>query len=72
MTAAHDVFDRLDVLTRPTNGDFHTIAGFALLQLGHLPEVGEAFTYGGWRFEIVGVDGPPHRQDCCDERQHRQ
>jgi CBS domain containing-hemolysin-like protein len=35
----------------------HTIAGFALLQLGHLPEVGEAFTYGGWRFEIVGLDG---------------
>jgi CBS domain containing-hemolysin-like protein len=37
--------------------DFHTIAGFALTQLAHLPEVGEAFTYDGWRFEIVRMDG---------------
>jgi putative hemolysin len=25
--------------------------------LKHIPEVGERFTYGGWRFEIVDMDG---------------
>jgi putative hemolysin len=57
MMSAHDAFDRLGVKTRPEDGDYHTIAGFALFQLGHLPEAGEAFTYEGWRFEIVDMDG---------------
>jgi putative hemolysin len=57
MMPAHDAFDRLGVKTRPEEGDFHTIAGFALSQLGHLPEAGEAFAYDGWRFEIAGMDG---------------
>jgi putative hemolysin len=57
MMAAHDAFDRLGVKTRPEEGDFHTVAGFALSQLGHLPEAGEAFAYEGWRFEIAGMDG---------------
>ncbi len=57
MMPAHNAFDRLGVKTRPEEGDFHTIAGFALFQLGHLPEAGEAFSYEGWRFEIAGMDG---------------
>jgi putative hemolysin len=57
MTSAHDVFDRLEMRTRPVHGDFHTIAGFALFQLAHLPEPGEHFEYKGWRFEIVDMDG---------------
>ena len=39
------------------DGDYHTIAGFALTALGHLPEVGETFSHEGWRFEIVDLDG---------------
>lgn len=57
MMPAHDAFDRLGVKARPEEGDFHTIAGFALSELGHLPEKGEAFTYQGWRFEIAGLEG---------------
>ena len=57
MFQAHDAFNRLGLRTRPTGGDFHTIAGFALFQLGHIPETGEQFTYEGWRFEIVDMDG---------------
>jgi putative hemolysin len=38
-------------------GDFQTVAGFALHQLARLPEVGEHFSAGGWRFEIVDMDG---------------
>lgn len=37
--------------------DYATTAGFALSVLKHLPEVGEHFSFGGWRFEIVDMDG---------------
>lgn len=57
MMSLTDAFDRLGLRTQPVEGDFHTIAGFALVQLGHLPEAGEHFDYGGWRFEIVDMDG---------------
>ncbi|MDK1385929.1 hemolysin family protein [Sinorhizobium sp. 8-89] len=56
MMAAHDAFERLGFHDRP-EGDFHTIAGFALQVLGHLPHVGESFDFEGWRFEIVDMDG---------------
>jgi magnesium and cobalt exporter, CNNM family len=56
MMSAEDAFDKLGFRTRP-EGDFHTVAGFALFQLEHLPSVGEHFDYEGWRFEIVDLDG---------------
>ena len=57
MMSAQDAFDRLDLRTRPPEGNFHTIAGFVLWQLGHLPKEGEHFDYEGWRFEVVDLDG---------------
>jgi hypothetical protein len=36
MMPAHDTFDRLGFPLRSGGGDFHTIAGLALSQLGHL------------------------------------
>ena len=56
MMSAPDAFDRLGFKERP-EGDFHTVAGFALSALGHLPDAGESFDYEGWRFEIVDLDG---------------
>ena len=56
MMSAPDAFDRLGFKVRP-EGDFHTVAGFALSALGHLPEAGESFEYEGWRIEIVDLDG---------------
>ena len=38
-------------------GDFDTVAGFLLVLLGHIPRVGEAATWHGWRFEVVDMDG---------------
>ena len=55
-TPAHDAFGRLGLKLGSANGEFHTIAGFALSQLGHIPEVGEHFNYERWRFEIVEID----------------
>jgi len=61
MMAAPEAFDRLGLRDRKITGDFHTAAGFVLSQLGHLPDVGETFSWEGWRFEIVDMDG--HRID---------
>jgi CBS domain containing-hemolysin-like protein len=57
MMPAQEAFDRLALRARAADSGFHTIAGLALLRLGHLPEVGEHFDYEGWRFEIAGMDG---------------
>lgn len=38
-------------------GDFHTVAGFVLHTLGHLPTTGEVFRHDGFRFEVVDMDG---------------
>ena len=41
----------------PEDRDYATVAGFALSVLKHIPEVGERFTFAGWRFEVVDMDG---------------
>jgi putative hemolysin len=35
---------------------YQTIGGFVLHHLGHIPEEGEKFTHGGFRFEIVDME----------------
>lgn len=42
-------------------GGFHTLAGFVLAELGHIPTTGERFTAASWAFEVVDMDG--HRVD---------
>jgi len=39
------------------DGDYDTLAGFLIDELGHIPEVGEAVTHGGMRFEVERSDG---------------
>jgi putative hemolysin len=36
---------------------YHTLAGFMLYQLGVIPKSGDALDWGGWRFEVVDMDG---------------
>jgi putative hemolysin len=48
--------DRLGI-SLPQSRDYATTAGFALSVLKHIPEVGAHFVFGGWRFEIVDMDG---------------
>ena len=43
------------------SGDFHTVGGFAMHRLGHIPRTGERFETDGLGFEIVDMDG--HRVD---------
>ncbi|HEY0627252.1 MAG TPA: hemolysin family protein [Allosphingosinicella sp.] len=41
----------------PEDRDYASAAGFALFVLKRLPETGERFSFGGWRFEVVDMDG---------------
>ena len=51
-----EIADRL-FIALPPERDYHTVAGFILNQLGHLPDIGESFDSQGWRFEVVDLDG---------------
>lgn len=37
-------------------GDFHTIGGFVMLQLGHVPKAADQFSWGRLIFEVVDMD----------------
>lgn len=37
--------------------DYTTVAGFVLDELKRIPELGESFVKGDWRFEVVDLDG---------------
>jgi len=51
-----EMAERLSISV-PEDRTYHTAAGFVLNQLGQLPSVGESFNTGGWRFEVVDIDG---------------
>ncbi len=57
MMPVDEAFEALALGERPEDGDYHTLAGFALHQLGRIPATGERFDWGGWRFEIIDMDG---------------
>lgn len=38
-------------------GAYHTMAGFVLARLGHIPRVAETIDWNGLRFEVIDMDG---------------
>lgn len=40
-----------------TDRDYQTVAGMVLDRMGRLPQVGESLEEGGWRIEVVDLDG---------------
>jgi putative hemolysin len=48
--------DRLG-LPRELAGEYDTVAGLVLHQLGRIPDLGAVFTAEGWRFEVIDLDG---------------
>jgi putative hemolysin len=38
------------------SGTYHTLAGFVMTWLGHIPKVGEHFEWEGYRIEVVDMD----------------
>jgi putative hemolysin len=57
MIAVEEAESLLDLAGMAEEGDFHTLAGFVLSQLAHLPQIGEHFVWSGWRFEVMDMDG---------------
>ncbi len=51
-----DEFQELFDLAELPTGDFHTLAGLVITQLGHFPRISESFNLLGLRFEVVEVD----------------
>ncbi len=49
--------DELGIRGLRDGGDYHTIAGFVLHGIGHIPKPGESFKHEGVRFEVVDMDG---------------
>ena len=48
--------ERLGILLPPDHR-YHTVAGFVLDRMKRLPRIGESFSHGLWRFEVVDIDG---------------
>ena len=51
-----DEFRDLFGLSSIPEGDFHTLAGLVVTELGHIPRVAETFQLQGLTFEIVDMD----------------
>ena len=52
--------DRLELrddLPDEDRGRYNTLAGFVMLLLGRLPRTTDVVEWGGWRFEVVDLDG---------------
>lgn len=48
--------DRLALPHGPA-GEYDTVAGLVLHQLGQIPDLGAHFTAEGYRFEVIDLDG---------------
>lgn len=55
-------FEALFAVKRfPEEGVYQTLGGFVVYMIGRLPITGDSFEWGGYRFEVVDMDG--HRVD---------
>ena len=53
-----EVTSRLEVaVPEGESGAYHTLAGFVMARLGHIPRTADVFEWGGLRFEVVDMDG---------------
>jgi putative hemolysin len=47
----------LDDLPGETRGNFQTLGGFVITNLGHIPKSSDHFVWDGFRFEVMDMDG---------------
>ena len=57
MMPSDELKARLDLPLLPQPGTYHTVAGLMLALLRRVPKEGDRIVFGGWRFEIVDMDG---------------
>ena len=51
-----DIADIDGELPEEDSGEYHTLGGFAMMQLGHVPLAGDKFRWNDFDFEIVDMD----------------
>ncbi len=57
MTPVDELKFRLNLPDLPAEGSYHTLAGLLLALLRRVPSVGDRIVFGGWRFEVLEMDG---------------
>lgn len=55
--ALEETWSHLGSRALPERTDYHTLAGFVLDQLGHIPKSGDTFQWQHLHFEVVDMDG---------------
>jgi putative hemolysin len=56
MMSVDEVELLLDLRNMRDGADFHTLAGFVIEHLGHMPSTGECFMWNDVKFEVVDMD----------------
>ena len=57
MTPVDELKARLNLPDLPAAGSYHTLAGLLLALLRRVPRAGDRIVFGGWRFEVLEMDG---------------
>jgi putative hemolysin len=57
MTPVDELKARLNLPDLPAEGSYHTLAGLLLALLRRVPRPGDRIVFGGWRFEVLEMDG---------------
>jgi putative hemolysin len=59
MLSVDELRDLLDLEDTPADerGSYRSVGGFVMARLGHVPSVGDAIEWAGFRFEVLDMDG---------------
>ncbi len=57
MMPADEAKAQLGLPDLPAPGTYHTVAGLLLALLRRVPQTGDRIVFGGWRFEVLEMDG---------------
>jgi putative hemolysin len=57
LTPMDEIKARLQLPALPNEGSFHTLGGLILALLLRPARKGDAIVFGGWKFEVLAMDG---------------